>query len=138
MTRCATPLLLVAVLLGGLGCDSTVENATSVEGEWTGSGQFATATDTPEESFSIEVTFEEAEDGELSGTGIFTIDGREPVDLRATGLRSSNQVDAAFLREAEPDTIQYDGAVQDEGRRIEGVLDWNRREGTARVMLEKQ
>lgn len=125
------------------GCDNTVENAASIEGEWTGNatGVLATDNESVSEDVEIEITYKEAEDGELSGTGHFRVfDGngtmKENVELDATGLRSSNTVESAFV--SETDTVIYNGSVKKGGRQIEGEMDWNRHESTANVVLNRQ
>ena len=123
-------------------CDTTVRNDTSVEGEWTGrtSGTRVTNSDTLNESVTLQITYREAEDGELTGTGLFSVSvpnrEEETVELETTGLRSSNTVESAFVSEV--DTAVYNGSIKEGGRQIEGQLDWNRHEGTARVVLNRQ
>lgn len=143
MPRYSVCLIALTLSICVAGCDNTVENDTSVEGEWTGdaTGVLATDNGSVSEDVEIEVTYKEAEDGELSGTGRFRVfDGngtmKETVELDATGLRSSNTVESAFV--SETDTAVYNGSVKEGGRQIEGELDWNRYESTANVVLNRQ
>jgi hypothetical protein len=123
-------------------CDTTVRNDTSVEGEWTGrtSGTRITNSDTLNESVTLQITYQEAKDGELTGTGLFNVSAPnredETIELEATGLRSNNTVESAFVSEV--DTAVYNGSIEEKGGQIEGQLDWNRHEGTARVVLDRQ
>lgn len=125
-----------------IGCDTTVKNDTSIEGEWTGStsGIRIVGSNTLNESVALQIMYQEAENGELSGTGRFDVstpNGEgEVVELEATGLRSGNTVESAFV--SATDTAVYTGSVTEEGRQIEGKLDWNRHEGTARVVMNRQ
>lgn len=133
--------LLLSVSL--VGCDATVENDISIGGEWTGQtvGTRIVNSDTLTESVSLEVRYQEAEDGELTGTGVFVVSSPnredETVELDVTGLRSSNTVESAFVNET--DTVVYNGSIRENGNQIEGQWDWkHRHEGTARVVLERE
>ncbi len=143
MVRRFSYLLALTLFIFTAGCDNTVENNASIEGNWTGTATGVLATDegTVSEEVELEVTYEEAEDGELSGTGVFRVyddndELKETVQLSATGLRSSNTVESAFV--SETDTAVYNGSVKKGGRQIEGQLDWNRHESTANVVLNRQ
>lgn len=142
MRLCASAIaLLLFTCLAG--CDATVENDTSIEGQWTGTtnGTRIAGPDTLNESVALEVTYQEAGDGELTGTGKFVVSSAneedQTVELEVTGLRSRNTVESAFV--SETDTIVYNGSIKAEGSQIEGQWDWkHRHEGTARVVLNRQ
>jgi len=143
MPRYRAALIVLALSLCTVGCDSTVENDASIEGNWTGNATGVLATDdgSVSEDVELEITYEEAEDRELSGTGIFRVfdsngNAKDTLELEATGLRSSNTVESAFV--SETDTAVFNGSVKKGGRQIEGQLDWNRHEGTANVVLNRQ
>ena len=138
--RFSSVIILLLICLAA--CDTTVRNDTSVEGEWTGrtSGTRITNSDTLNESVTLQITYQEAKDGELTGTGLFSVSAPnredETIELEATGLRSNNTVESAFVSEV--DTAVYNGSIEEKGSQIEGQLDWNRHEGTARVVLDRQ
>lgn len=134
---------IIILLVCIVGCDTTVKNDASIEGDWTGSanGILATEDGSISEDVELEITYDEAKGGELSGRGMFFIfdsngGSKDTIELDATGLRSSNTVESAFV--SETDTVVYNGSVKNEGAQIEGKLDWNRYENTANVVLNRQ
>jgi hypothetical protein len=148
--------LFVLLALCLVGCDSTVENDASIEGDWTGSanGRITYVDEDKNDvndDIELEITFSETNAGEQGGKTIYELSGtatlrifngsgnlKETLELNVSGSRSANTVESAFSKPG-VDTLLYNGSVKNGGDNIRGTLNWlDRYDNTSDVKLSRQ